>query len=143
MSVAEDWDSFRSWYPRREAWAAAEKAFLKLQKAGKLPAMVILKVAIKCQQLPGGCLERVLSSDGRDPRPYPASWLNGQRWHDEYQPRMRNTASQAMGLPEGERRDPGPIDQEAKEKALSWHQEWEAEREAARAEFLKSAKAKK
>ena len=91
------WQEFRTSYPRREAWGNAEKAFRQLAKKGKLPAPEILAVAIRCQQRPGGCLERVLSRDGRDLRPLPASWLNGQRWHDEWEPPMKETAGQATG----------------------------------------------
>lgn len=119
------WDAFRSWYPRRQKWPDAEKAWGQLKKAGKLPALVILKVAIKCQQAPGGCLEKKYSN-GRDLRPLPASWLRGERWHDEFEPAMRDTAAAAMGMPEAERRDPGEINQ--------------SELEAARDDFFKRSR---
>ena len=124
MRVDLGWAQFRAWYPRREAWQPAEKAFRKLHKLGKLPDMLIIKVAIKCQQMPGGCLQKRYVN-GRDLRPLPASWLNAERWHDEYEPAMKDTANQAVGLPE-ERRDPGEINQ--------------VELEAARADFFKRSK---
>jgi hypothetical protein len=88
---------FRSIYPRREAWGRAEKAYQALWKAGKLPAAVILRVAIKMQQRPGGCLHRVVSKEGRDMRPLPASWLYAKRWHDELEPPLKETADAVLG----------------------------------------------
>jgi hypothetical protein len=134
------WSEFRSRYPRHEAWPRAEKAYRALWKAGKLPALEIVSVAIKCQQRPGGCLQRVVTKDGRDTRPLPASWLNAERWHDEIEPPLKDTAAQAMGMPEGDRRTPESIDQESKERALECHRNQEMEREAARAEFFRQGK---
>lgn len=101
MTVDEAWNRFRASYPRREAWGRAEKAFRSLWQKRQLPALEILWVAIKCQQFPGGCLERVVSEKGRDLRPLPASWLNGSRWHDEYTPPLK----EPVGGLTGARRD--------------------------------------
>lgn len=124
------WREFQAAYPRREAWGTAKKAFWKLHRAGKLPAPEVLAVAIRCQQRPGGCLKRVLSKDGRDLRPLPASWLNAERWHDEWEPPFRQeTAGQAAG-----------VDWTDEKRRL--YDERIAAEDAAREEFLKRARQK-
>lgn len=111
---------FRSWYPRHEAWGRAEKAFRSLHKAGKLPAMIILKVACKMQQQPGGCLELAYSKDGRDLRPLPASWLNAERWHDEASPRpILETSASKMGQPTSNR-EGGEVNESEVDKARAF-----------------------
>ena len=138
-ALEEGWLEFRMSYPRKQKWLPAEKAYKVLGRAGKLPAREIISVSIKCQQRPGGCLQRIVTKDGRDTRPLPASWLNGERWHDEMEPPLKDTAAAAMGMPEGERRQE-VTDEESKERALQSYRNAEAEREAARAEFFKKAK---
>ena len=128
LDVESYWREFQAAYPRREAWGKAEKAFRDLAKKGKLPAPEVLAVAIRCQQRPGGCLERVLSKDRRDLRPLPASWLNAERWHDEWEPPMKETAGQVSGVDWTE------------EKRRLYDQRIAAE-DAAREEFLRKAKA--
>lgn len=72
-------DAFAAAYPRREAIAAARKAWQKLAPDSGLQRAII--EAIEAQRR-SGCLQdkRI---DGRSLIPLPASWLNGRRWEDK------------------------------------------------------------
>jgi len=70
-------DGFREWYgayPRRKAPAAAEKAYRAARKVASAEVL-----------LAGAQAMRKAVEAGRDLKyvPYPATWLNGERWLDE------------------------------------------------------------
>lgn len=67
-----DFECFWSAYPRRVAKKDARKAWDKLKAEQKDAAMKALPLHIE-------------SWSDREPQfiPYPASWLNGERWEDE------------------------------------------------------------
>lgn len=67
-----DFGIFWAHYPRRVAKKDAQKAWNKLTAAQKRAAMEALPAHIK-------------SWDDPTFIPYPASWLNGERWEDEIQ----------------------------------------------------------
>lgn len=132
-------DEFWEFFPYKVNIGQAESTYKQLFESRLLPVNLILKIASKVQQRPGGCLERRELIRGTDSRPHPSTWLNGKRWLDAYDPPILPTADREMGMPEG-RREPGEINQDAKEKALQWHRNQEAEREAAKAEFFRASK---
>ncbi len=78
---------FWSVYPRKVGKAAAQRAWVARGCAQHLPAIL---AAIEAQQRPGGGLgkDQLKRVDGNheDYRPYPASWLNAERYKDEILP---------------------------------------------------------
>lgn len=69
-------EDFYRIYPRKAAPAKAEAAWRKATKKAD-PAVIISALR---EQLPSLAMQ--LKTDG-DFRPYPATWLNGERWADE------------------------------------------------------------
>lgn len=75
-----DFETFWLLYPRRVAKKDAQKAWSKLSESDRFDAIVALADWI-----------RVWRARGDDQyTPYPASWLNGERWTDELPPEHRN-----------------------------------------------------
>jgi hypothetical protein len=74
----EFWD----FWTYKTAMVQAKITWDKLEKAGKLPDTQTLMDAVEWQTT-FGCLIKGKTKEGRDPRPYPSSWLNGERWNDE------------------------------------------------------------
>ncbi len=68
-----DFDLFWAAYPKKKAKGDAQKAFKKV----KAPIGVILSAVEKQKQ------SEQWRRDGGRFIPYPATWLNGQRWEDE------------------------------------------------------------
>lgn len=79
-------DAFWELWPYKVNVGQAESTFCRMFQAHEMPVTIILKIAIKVQQQPGGCLERRARVNGTDPRPHPSTWLSGKRWLDEVQP---------------------------------------------------------
>lgn len=74
-------DEFWKVYPRKTAKGDARKAWAKAIKAGHSPAAIT-----------AGATRFATERQGQDPKftPYPASWLNAERWGDEpEQPRLQ------------------------------------------------------
>jgi hypothetical protein len=67
-------ESFWNAYPRRLAKKDAERAWRKIRPAEQLDVIVALKQHIEMWKRKGTEKEYI---------PYPASWLNGERWKDE------------------------------------------------------------
>jgi hypothetical protein len=74
--VMQQFDQFWRAYPRRMGKANARKAFEKAIKQGATLGEMLDALKWQCQQ-PGWL------KDGGSFIPYPASWLNAERWHDE------------------------------------------------------------
>ena len=77
---ASDVEGFDEWYDlyaRKEARGAAEKAYRKAVKGGVPPAVLL---ACLRRQLPA--MQRKIAAGDRQYVPYPASWLNAERWAD-------------------------------------------------------------
>ncbi len=91
-AVNERFESFWEAYPRKAGKAAAKKAFLK-QKPGDALIAAMLG-AIEAQKR-----SEQWTRDGGQYIPYPATWLNGERWNDEL--------PQARGKPENPALDYG------------------------------------
>jgi len=93
----KDFERLYAVYPRKEKKAPAEKAFIKLSKAKKLPDTDVLIAAIK----------KRLELDWKDKEkqfiPLPSSWLNGERWNDELEePQQKEESNPYEGLSEEE-----------------------------------------
>lgn len=71
--VRPTWELFWSLYPRRVAKKDAEKAWSRMKEAERFDAIVAL-VDWRRVWVSRGEMEFV---------PYPATWLNGERWTDE------------------------------------------------------------
>lgn len=89
-------DEFADWYdayPRKEARGRALRAYKTARK--KVSADVLLSTMV--DQIP------TLTAKGREFVPHPASWLNGERWADEHQGALTDSApnvgSQFVGEP--------------------------------------------
>jgi hypothetical protein len=78
-----DFASFWQAYPRKKGKAAARKAW---KAAKNLPDTDALRAAIK---------QQTKSEQWSNPRfiPYPATWINGERWNDEPDPPKSATAT--------------------------------------------------
>lgn len=77
---ASDVEGFDEWYDlyaRKEARGAAEKAYRKAVKGGVPPAVLL---ACLRRHLPA--MQRKIAAGERQYVPYPASWLNAERWAD-------------------------------------------------------------
>jgi hypothetical protein len=122
-------DDFWGLWPYKVNPGQAESTFRKMYLSREIPVTIILKVAIKVQQQPGGCLERRDRVNGFDPRPHPSTWLAGKRWLDEMQvPMIRETADQAAGQP--------TWDEDSRKR----YERRILEEEEARQEFLRKAR---
>lgn len=69
-----DFDSFWNLYPRRVAKRDAEKAWARLSAEQQFAALSALPIHVRYWQAAGTSKEYL---------PYPASWINGERWSDE------------------------------------------------------------
>lgn len=76
---APGFEPFYALYPRKEARAAAERAWAKLSPDEALQALILTAIAIQTR---AGCLMPSVTTAGRSTVPLPASWLNGKRWLD-------------------------------------------------------------
>lgn len=74
----EAFAAFWAEWPRKVAKAEAKKAFQALAKAGRLPSLDALVMAIRAQSR----LPQWREDAGRF-IPYPATWLRQERWQDE------------------------------------------------------------
>ena len=75
-AIVERFDLFWEVYPRKEAKPVAKKAFFKLKPSQKLTERMIRAVAVwkRSDQW---------QRDNGQYIPYPATWLNQERWNDE------------------------------------------------------------
>ena len=93
--MAPQWDDFWTLYPRRVAKKDALKAWSRLKPAQQMAAIVAC-----------AAWRRVWATKDLDYLPYPATWINGERWEDELPPEFTqsNASHVAAALPEqGER----------------------------------------
>lgn len=81
------WDA----YPRRDSKKAARKAWAKLNPSPQLVTQMIEALA---WQVPLNRWDTV----NREFAPYPASWLNGERWEDERPRKVQRAMSDAAAL---------------------------------------------
>ena len=82
-SFEEFWNS----YPRKEAKAAAARAWARLNPGPEMFRSILSAVR---SQIASGCLRSRTASDGRSVIPYPASWINGRRWEDQGEPEFKD-----------------------------------------------------
>lgn len=75
--IAERFTLFWKAYPRKASKGTAEKAWKKIAPTQKLfdEIMASLEAAKKCEQW---------QKENGQYIPYPATWLNGKRWEDDY-----------------------------------------------------------
>ena len=74
VTEPDPFDQFWQLYPRRVAKADARKAWAKIKPADRQKIIEVLPEHLKQDQW---------TKDGGTFIPYPASWLNGERWEDE------------------------------------------------------------
>ena len=88
---APTWEDFWTLYPRRVAKLDARKAWAKMTPAQQMAAIVAC-----------ASWRKVWAGKDLDYLPYPATWLNGERWEDELPPEYRQTtaAHAPAALPE-------------------------------------------
>lgn len=72
--MGERFETFWGMYPRRLAKKDAERAWLKIPVSKQLDAIQALKIHVISWRQKGTEKQYI---------PYPASWLNGERWTDE------------------------------------------------------------
>ena len=91
LEAAPDFQDFWLLYPRRVARKDALKAWGKLSPAQQVAAITALVE-----------WRRVWANKDLDYLPYPATWINGERWTDELPPEFtaRTAAQQSAQLPE-------------------------------------------
>ena len=70
----DPFDQFWKLYPRRVAKADARKAWAKIRAEDRQKILEVLPDHLKQDQW---------TKDGGQFIPYPASWLNGERWEDD------------------------------------------------------------
>ena len=102
----ERFDEFWKSYPRKSNKGGARKAWKKLSPGKELFAkiMAALEVAKKCEQW---------TKDRGQFIPYPATWLNQERWDDDYGPStMTPNPAQDEFDPDNPYADWGPKDDE-------------------------------
>lgn len=102
----ERFDEFWKAYPRKSNKGGARKAWKKLSPDKELFAkiMAALEVAKKCEQW---------TKDRGQFIPYPATWLNQERWDDDYGPsQVTPSAAQDDFDPDNPYADWGPKDNE-------------------------------
>ena len=76
--IEEAFAAFWAEWPRKVAKAEAKKAFAALARAGRLPSLDALVMAIRAQSRQPQWRE-----DAGRFIPYPATWLRQERWQDE------------------------------------------------------------
>ena len=81
-----DFTDFWGMYPRRVAKKDARKAWLKIPPTQHSKILTAL-FEWRRIWMDRGEIEYI---------PYPASWLNGERWEDEYPPHHRPSTAQQM-----------------------------------------------
>src|ERR1043165_6977264 len=69
-----EFEEFWKLYPRKVARKDAQRAWIKMTAPQKFAALQSLPIHIRYWELAGRTKEYT---------PYPASWLNGERWEDE------------------------------------------------------------
>ena len=91
LESAPEFADFWILYPRRVARKDATKAWGKLTPAQRVAAVTALVE-----------WRRVWATKDLDYLPYPATWINGERWEDELPPEFTRTtaAHHAAQLPE-------------------------------------------
>lgn len=78
MQDLEDFNRFWSAYPRKRDKGAARRAWEKTARIRPALPVLLEKIAAQCQSPDW-------RKDGGQFIPYPATWLNGERWDDEVQ----------------------------------------------------------
>jgi len=83
----EGFEAFYVKYPIKKARGAAERAWLKVPKDQRPLCAAAIEAQLKAHHFRG--------TDGKDYIPYPATWLNEQRWRDEVGASTSTAAPQA------------------------------------------------
>jgi len=121
----EMFEAFWAAYPRRVGKGAARAAFDKACRKAKPEAII---AAIQAQ-VESGCFKDMTFT------PYPASWLNGERWDDEIATALPATAAKALAARfraasrAGDDAAKAVVRAEARDKGVSWTDVVEAIRE--------------
>jgi hypothetical protein len=79
-TYSQDFDAFWQAYPRKTAKGAAFKAFDARRKAGTLPALSVLIQSVQEHMR----YDRAWRRDGGQYIPHPATFLNQERWLDDF-----------------------------------------------------------
>lgn len=95
-------DRFWAEYPKKVSKAAAKKAFEKLNPTEELVNVIMLAIAKQKNS-------EQWQKDGGQFIPYPATWLNGQRWEDELSPAVKKKVLPAQDF---EQRDYSGVQEE-------------------------------
>ena len=86
-------DDFWKVYPKKRARVVAEKAWMRLKLSDEEAVQVIEKVKEFCRS-------DDWQRDGGQYIPYPATFLNQQRWEDEMEVAVKKSEERARPLPE-------------------------------------------
>lgn len=81
VEYPEDFERFYRAFPKKRNKPGAYRAWRKAEKDGVLPPVGALLEALE-----GHKQSREWTKEGGEYIPYPASWINGQRWNDELTP---------------------------------------------------------
>lgn len=90
----DGFDQFWKLYPKKKSRKDAAKAWAKLSPNAELRQTLITALA-------GHCVSEDWTKDGGRYVPNAATWLNGERWHDELKP-ATGRSSAFTGLPQHE-----------------------------------------
>jgi len=90
----DGFDQFWKLYPKKKSRKDAAKAWAKLSPSAELRQTLITALA-------GHCVSEDWTKDGGRYVPNAATWLNGERWHDELKP-ATGRSSAFTGLPQHE-----------------------------------------
>jgi len=112
----EMFEAFWAAYPRRVGKGAARAAFCKACRKAQPEAIIEAITA----QVEAGCFKDMTYT------PYPASWLNGERWDDEIATALPQTAAKALAARfraasrAGDDAAKAVVRAEARDKGVSW-----------------------
>ena len=121
----EMFEAFWAAYPRRVGKGAARAAFDKACRKAQPEAIIAAITA----QVEAGCFKDMMFC------PYPATWLNGERWDDEIATALPATAAKALAARfraasrAGDDAAKSVVRAEARDKGVSWADVVEAIRE--------------
>lgn len=85
-------DQFWQAYPHRVAKGQARRTFAKLEAEGILPEIGEVVAGVQ-RSIEAGVFDRPKYS------PHPSTWLNGERWEDEYQAEPASLLDEVSGMP--------------------------------------------
>jgi hypothetical protein len=112
----EMFEAFWAAYPRRVGKGAARAAFDKACRKARPEAIIAAITA----QVYAGCFKDLIFC------PYPATWLNGERWDDEIATALPATAAKALAARfrdaarAGDDAGKSAVKAEARDKGVAW-----------------------